>query len=60
MASTFKKGDMVRLIAIVPEGPVQSIRMNDDGVVSYLISWEDEFGNVQQRWFEEDQLALVR
>jgi uncharacterized protein YodC (DUF2158 family) len=59
MASTFKKGDVVRLVTVIPEGPVKSIRMSDDGVVSYLIEWEDELGNNQQRWFEEDQLALV-
>lgn len=60
MASTFKKGDVVRLVAVLPEGPVQSIRMSDEGVVSYLVAWEDELGNSQQRWFDEDQLALVR
>jgi len=60
MASTFKKGDVVRLIAVVPQGPVQSIRMSDEGVVSYLVSWDDELGNTQQRWFEEDQLMSVR
>lgn len=59
MASTYKKGDVVRLTTIIPEGPVKSIRMDDEGVVSYLIEWVDDVGNTQQRWFEEDQLVLV-
>lgn len=57
MASQFKKGDVVKLKTVVPEGPVQSIRMDDDGVVQYLIEWTDADGVVQQRWFNEDQLT---
>jgi len=57
MASTFKKGDVVRLNTAVPQGPVQSIRMDDDGVVFYLIEWTDVNGVEQQRWFSEDQLT---
>ena len=57
MASTYKKGDVVKLKTVVPEGPVQSIRMNDEGVVQYLIEWTDADGVVQQRWFNEDQLT---
>ena len=53
----FKKGDVVKLKTVVPEGPVQSIRMDDDGVVQYLIEWTDADGVVQQRWFNEDQLT---
>jgi len=56
MATQFKKGDVVKLRAVVPEGPVQALRMDEDGVVSYLIEWTDTEGNVQQRWFEEDTL----
>ena len=57
MASTYKKGDVVKLKTVVPEGPVQSIRMNDEGAVQYLIEWTDADGVVQQRWFNEDQLT---
>ena len=57
MASTFKKGDVVKLNTVVPQGPVQSIRMDDDGVVFYLIEWTDAAGVEQQRWFSEDQLT---
>ena len=57
MASTYKKGDVVKLKTVVPEGPVQSIRMDDEGVVQYLIEWTDVEGTTQQRWFNEDQLT---
>jgi uncharacterized protein YodC (DUF2158 family) len=53
----FKKGDVVRVKAVVPEGPVTALRMNEDGVVSYLIQWTDVEGVVQERWFEEAQLT---
>ena len=53
----FKKGDVVRAKAVVPQGPVLKLRMDEDsGVVSYLIEWVDENGDTQQRWFTEDQL----
>lgn len=54
--ATFKKGDSVKLKAVVPEGPVQSIRMDEEGVVSYLVEWVDAEGEVQQRWFAEHDL----
>jgi hypothetical protein len=57
MATTFKKGDAVKVIAVVPQGPVLALRMSDEGVVSYLIEWADVDGNTQQRWFEESQLT---
>lgn len=53
----FKKGDVVRVKAVVPEGPISAMRMDDDGVVSYFIEWTDLDGNIQQRWFTEDQLT---
>lgn len=52
----FKKGDQVRVKAVVPEGPVVSMRMTDEGEVHYLIEWVDASGDRQQRWFAEDQL----
>ena len=53
----FKKGDLVRVKAVVPEGPVVSMRMTEDGVVYYLVEWVDAEGSTQQRWFTEDQLT---
>ena len=57
MATKFQKGDVVKVKAVVPEGPVQAFRMDEDGVVFCLIEWTDAEGNVQQRWFEEDTLT---
>ncbi len=53
----FKKGEVVKLKAVVPQGPVLALRMSEDGVVSYLIEWTDDKGASQQRWFEQDQLV---
>jgi uncharacterized protein YodC (DUF2158 family) len=57
--ATFKKGDVVKLGGVVPQGPVQKLRMDDDGNVSYLIEWTDADGQVQQRWFDEADLIAV-
>jgi len=57
MATAFKKGDVVKLVSVVPQGPVQSMRMDDDGNVQYLVSWTDSDGLEQQRWFDEAQLT---
>jgi uncharacterized protein YodC (DUF2158 family) len=54
--ATFKKGDVVKLNAVVPEGPVTAMRMDEDGNVSYLVEWTDADSVAQQRWFAEDQL----
>lgn len=56
MATKFKKGDVVKLDAVVPQGPVEALRMDEDGNFFYLISWTDAHGNAQQRWFGEDEL----
>lgn len=53
----FKKGELVKLKAVVPSGPVEKMRMDDDGNIQYLIEWADENGAMQQRWFDEDQLV---
>lgn len=59
MATTFKKGDNVKLNSVVPEGPVQALRMDEDGNFFYLVAWTDADGNDQQRWFEESQLVAA-
>jgi hypothetical protein len=59
MATKFTKGQQVKLTAVVPQGPVQALRMTEDGVFYYLIQWTDADGSVQQRWFEESELTAV-
>lgn len=57
--TTYKKGDVVKLVAVVPQGPVQALRMDEDGNVFYLVEWTDADGQAQQRWFAEAQLTAV-
>ena len=57
MAPAFKKGEVVTLKTVVPSGPVQALRMDEDGTVYYLIRWTDADGVAQERWFAEDTLV---
>ena len=57
--ANFKKGDTVKLVAVIPQGPVESMRMDEDGNVQYLISWTDLNGNEHSRWFDEAQLTAA-
>jgi len=57
MATAFKKGEVVKLSAAVPQGPVIALRMDEDGTVQYLVEWQDAEGTTHQRWFDEDQLT---
>jgi len=59
MATNFKKGDVVKVNSVLPEGPVQSIGMDEDGTVRYLITWTDADGMEQTRWFSEDSLVAA-
>lgn len=52
-----KKGDKVRVKAVVPEGPIVAMRMTEDGVIYYLVEWVNTEGKSEQRWFMEDQLT---
>lgn len=52
----FKKDEVVKVKANIPQGPVLSMRFNSDGDVEYLIEWVDANGDTQQRWFLESQL----
>lgn len=56
---SFKKGDVVKLVSVVPQGPVLALRMNEDGEIFCLIEWVDAEGETQQRWFPEAQLAAA-
>jgi hypothetical protein len=57
--ATFKKGDTVKLTGVIPQGPVEAMRMDEDGNVQYLISWTGASGVTQSRWFDEEQLTTA-
>ena len=57
MATTFVKNQVVRVKAVVPSGPVEKLRMDEDGTFHYMISWVDADGVTQSRWFAEDELV---
>jgi uncharacterized protein YodC (DUF2158 family) len=59
MASTYKKGDVLKVKSTPPQGAVEKIQMTEDGVVQYLISWVDADGNSHQRWFDETDVEQV-
>lgn len=59
MATTFTKGQQVKVRTIVPQGPVQSFRMDEDGNVYCLLAWVDAQGKEQVRWFLESELVSV-
>ena len=52
----YKKGDVVRLKAIVPQGPIGSMRMDEDGTVWCLLEWTGADGQVHSRWFQIDEV----
>jgi uncharacterized protein YodC (DUF2158 family) len=56
MATKFKRGDVVAVKAVIPNGPILAYRMDDAGVVYCLLEWVDVDGSIQQRWFKEDDM----
>jgi hypothetical protein len=59
MATKFTKGQEVKVVAVIPQGPVEKLSMTEDGEFYYLISWADANGTQQSRWFKEEQLVEV-
>jgi uncharacterized protein YodC (DUF2158 family) len=60
MMAKYQRGDVVRVNAVVPQGPIQGFRMDEEtGEVYCLIEWTDANGEFQQRWFKEDDLTGV-
>jgi len=59
MATKFVKGQEVKVSSVVPQGPVEKLRMDEDGKFFYMISWVDANGVTQQRWFAEEDLTAV-
>lgn len=56
MATKFVKDQEVKVNTVVPQGPVQKLRMDEDGVFYYYIEWTDVAGASQARWFKESEL----
>jgi hypothetical protein len=56
--AAFKKGDTVKLVAVIPQGPVIAMRMDDDGNVQYLVEWVVDT-TTHTRWFNEAELTLA-
>jgi hypothetical protein len=56
MATKFNKGQVVKVRTVVPNGPVEKIRMAEDGEIYYFISWVDQDNHKQGRWFAEKEL----
>lgn len=59
MATKFAKGQEVKVNQINPQGPVQALRMDEDGNFFYKVEWVDVDGQTQERWFIEDDLVAV-
>ena len=59
MATKFKVGQEVGVRAVSPSGAVEAYRMLEDGTIQCLLTWEDESGVQQTRWFNEDDLIAV-
>lgn len=56
---SFKKGDIVKVKTVAPEGPIIKMRMDDDGTIYYLLEWLNSDGTPAERWFTEDQLVAA-
>jgi hypothetical protein len=57
MATKFAKDQVVKVNAVVPQGPVRKLRMDEDGNFFYMIEWIDATGQAQERWFAESDLT---
>jgi hypothetical protein len=59
MATQFNKNQTVRVKTVVPQGAVEALRMDEDGVVYCRLTWTDVDGKSQTRWFSESELEAV-
>ena len=59
MATKFTKGQEVKVNAVIPQGPVTALRMDEDGNFFYQIEWTDVNGVKQNRWFREEELVTA-
>lgn len=56
--ATFKKGDVVKVKAVTPEGPITKMRMDEDGTIYYLVTWMAD-GVEHERWFTDEQIVAA-
>lgn len=59
MAASFKIDEVVKLVSVLPQGPVKQLSVNQDGDIQYLVEYVDVDGVTQVRWFREDELTKV-
>ena len=59
MATQFTKNQTVRVKTVDPQGAVEALRMDEDGVVYCRMTWTDVNGVSQTRWFAESELETV-
>jgi hypothetical protein len=59
MATKFVKGQEVKVSAVIPQGPVEKLRMDEDGNFFYMISWTNADGVEHSRWFKEEDLEAA-
>ena len=59
MATKFVKGQEVKVSAVIPQGPVEKLRIDEDGNFFYMISWTNADGVIQSRWFKEEDLEAA-
>lgn len=58
--ASFNDGDRVRLKVPVIEGGVNDVRFNkDERELEYLVSYTDEAGEENERWFPESKLEAA-
>lgn len=55
----FKKGDLVNIKFTNLAGTVSDAAIGDQANVVYLVEFEDNDGETQQRYFEVDQLVAA-
>jgi uncharacterized protein YodC (DUF2158 family) len=59
MAASFKIGQEVQVITVIPTGPVQQLAVDQAGNIQYLVAYVNSDGEGQTRWFNEDELKAV-
>lgn len=52
----YKKGDVVKIKAVIPQGPITSLKMDEDGQIWCLVEWTSDDGQVHSRWFKDSDL----